>query len=183
MITASPEEPVDQESPARWDLLMYEARILREQRRFDQARHLLNTKIRVRQLGVEQLKQYHFTLAQVSLDLADYAGALAELDAARDLADKTSDQEMLARIRQCSGLVYMRQGKPVLAIEQLRQALQAVESGSMRGFHFRLAVYSQLGSFSTSLATTKKRSRCTSALCNWPRTALPPINWLCSTGI
>ncbi len=154
--TPSPEEPVDQESPARWDLLMYEARILREQHRFEPARHLLNTKIRVRQLGVEQLKQYHFTLAQVSLDLADYAGALAELDAARDLADKTGDQEMLARIRQFSGLVFMRQGKPVLAIEQLRQALQAVENGAMKGFHFRLAVYSQLGMLQHQLGDDKE---------------------------
>lgn len=156
VISASPEEPVDQDSPVRWDLLMYEARILREQRRFDQAKHLLSTKIRVRQLGVEQLKQYHFTLAQVNLDLADYTGALGELDTARDLADKTGDQEMLARIRQFSGMVYMRQGKPVLAIEQLRQALQSVETGSMRGFHFRLAVFSQLGQLQHQLGDDKE---------------------------
>ncbi|MDB5082153.1 MAG: hypothetical protein JWP00_4077 [Chloroflexi bacterium] len=154
--TPSPEEPIDQESPARWDLLMYEARILREQHRYEQARHLLSTKIRVRQLGVEQLKQYHFTLAQVSVDLADYAGALAELEAARDLADKTGDQEMLARIRQFSGLIFMRQGKPVLAIEQLRQALQAVETGVMKGFHYRLAVFSQLGLLQHQLGDDKE---------------------------
>ncbi len=156
VIAASPEEPADQESPARWDLLMYEARILREQHRYDQARHLLSTKIRVRQLGVEQLKQYHFTLAQVNLDLGDYTGALGELDTARDLADKTGDQEMLARIRQFSGMVYMRQGKPVLAIEQLRQALQSVETGSMRGFHYRLAVFSQLGQLQHQLGDDKE---------------------------
>ncbi|MBN9386871.1 MAG: tetratricopeptide repeat protein [Chloroflexi bacterium] len=155
-ITATPEEPGDQDSPARWDLLMYEARILREQRRFDQARHLLSTKIRVRQLGVEQLKQYHFTLAQVNLDLADYTSALAELDTARDLAEKTADLEMLARIRQFSGLVYIRQGKPVLAIEQLRQALQTIETGSMRGFHFRLAVFTELGQLQHQLGDDKE---------------------------
>lgn len=155
-IAASPEEPADQDSPARWDLLMSEARILREQRRFDQAKHLLATKIRVRQLGVEQSKQFHFTLAQVNLDLADYPNALAALDTVRDLADKTGDTEMLARTRQLAGQVYVRQGKPVLAIEQLRQALQAVETGGMRGFHFRLAVFSQLGQLQHQLGDDKE---------------------------
>jgi tetratricopeptide (TPR) repeat protein len=39
----------------------------------------------------------------------------------------------------------MLQGKSVLAIEQLRGALQAIESGVIREFHFRLTVYSNLG--------------------------------------
>lgn len=135
----------EEESPARWDLMITEARVLREQRRYDQARALLTTKVRVRQLGVEQLKHYHFTLAQLYIDLDDTIEALPELETARDLAEKTNDQEMLARVRQLTGQVYMLQGKPVLAIEQLRGALQAIEAGVIKDFHFKLAVYSSLG--------------------------------------
>ncbi len=134
----------EEDSPARWDLMITEARVLREQRRYEQARSLLLTKIRVRQLGVEQLKHYHFTLAQLYLDLDASNEALPELEAARDLADKTSDAEMLARVRQLLGTVYMLQGKPVLAIEQLRGALQAIEAGLIKDFHFKLSVYSNL---------------------------------------
>ncbi len=135
----------EEESPARWDLMITEARVLREQRRYEQARALLTTKIRIRQLGVEQLKHYHFTLAQLYIDLDNTTEALPELETARDLADKTSDFEMLARVRQLTGSVYMLQGKSVLAIEQLRAASQAIEAGLIRDFHFKLAVYSNLG--------------------------------------
>ncbi|MEI6045828.1 MAG: tetratricopeptide repeat protein [Chloroflexota bacterium] len=141
MITVLDEE----ESPARWDLLITEARVLREQHRFEQARSLLITKVRVRQLSVEQLKQLHFTLAQLYIDLGNTTDALPELETARDLADKTSDFEMLARVRQLTGSTYILQGKSVLAIEQLRGALQAIETGLIKEFHFKLAVYSNLG--------------------------------------
>jgi len=135
----------EEESPARWDLMITEARILREQHRYEPARALLTSKIRVRQLGVEQLKHYHFILAQLYIDLDDSTQALPELEAARDLAEKTADGELLARVRQLTGAVYMLQGKPVLAIEQLRGALQAIEAGVIKDFHFKLAVYSNLG--------------------------------------
>lgn len=154
--TLVPDEASDQESPVRWDLLLTEARVLREQHRHDQARHLLHTKVRVRQLGVEQLKQYHFVLAQIHVDLDDSSSALPELETARDLAEKTNDQEALARVRQLSGLIYMRQGKPVLAIEQLRLASQAIEAGTMKDFHFQLAVYSQLGLLHHQLGDDKE---------------------------
>ncbi len=150
------DELTDQESFARWDLLLTEARVLREQRRYEPARHLLSTKIRVRQLGVEQLKQYHFSMAQICMDMDDTAAALNELETARDLADKTGDSELQARLRQLSGQVYMRQGKPVLAIEQLRQALQSIENGAIKDFHFRLVVYSQLGGLHHQLGDDKE---------------------------
>src|SRR5690349_18186730 len=80
----SMEEVSDQEAATRWDLLLAEAKVLREQRRYEPARHLLHTKIRIRQLGVEQLKQYHFILAQICMDLDDTPAALNELEIARD---------------------------------------------------------------------------------------------------
>ena len=152
----SMEEISDQEASTRWDLLLAEAKVLREQRRYEPARHLLHTKIRVRQLGVEQLKQYHFILAQICMDLDDTPAALNELEIARDLAEKTGDSEMLAHVRQLGGLIFMRQGKPVQAIEQMRQALQAIEAGTIRDFHFRLAVYSQLGILHHQLGDDKE---------------------------
>ncbi len=139
------EENPDQDIPARWDLLLLETRLLREQQRYEQALHLLSGRVRVRQLGVEQLKHYHFMLAQLYVDLDDAIEAQFELDVVRDLADKTGDQEMMARARQLSSQVYIQQNKPVQAIEQLRLATQAVEAGTIKDFHFRVAVYNQLG--------------------------------------
>jgi tetratricopeptide (TPR) repeat protein len=150
------DEPGDQDSVARWDLVLCEAKVLREQRRYDQARQLLHNKVRVRQLGVEQLKQYHFTMAQLCIDLDDAQAALSELETARELAEKTGDGEILARIRQLIGLISMRQGKPVPAIEQLRLALQAIEAETIKDFHFRLAVYSQLGVLHHQLGDDKE---------------------------
>ncbi len=150
------EELAEPDALARWDLLLTEARVLREQHRFEQARHLLSTKVRVRQLGVEQLKQYHYALAQLGIDLEDPRAALTELEVARDLAEKTGDAETMARVRQLGGMVYMQQGKPVQAIEQLRLALQAIETGIVRDFHFRLAVYSQLGLLHHQLGDDKE---------------------------
>ena len=159
LISTSPEDVSDQETPARWELLLTEARLLREQGRYEQARHLFSTRVRVRQLGVEQLKQYHFMLAQLYLDVGDIAEAQVELEAVRDLADKTGDGEMTARVRQLTSLVYTRQGKPVQAIEQLRQALVAIEAGTVKDFHFKLAVYGQLGALHHQLGDANEATR------------------------
>ncbi|MEI7555156.1 helix-turn-helix transcriptional regulator [Candidatus Chlorohelix sp.] len=146
----------EQESPARWDLLITEAKILREQRRYEQARNLLTTKVRIRQLSVEQLKNYHFTLATVLVDLDNSSLALPELGVARELAEKTADFEMQAKVRQLTGIVYMLQSKPVLAIEQLRTALQSVENGQIKDIQFQLSIYSNLGILHYQLGDMKE---------------------------
>jgi tetratricopeptide (TPR) repeat protein len=153
VVTVAEEEP---ESPTRWDLMITEAKVLREQRKYESARNLLNTKVRLRQLNVEQLKQYHHTLALIYVDLNDPNHAIPELDSARELAEKTNDQEMLARVRQLMGVIYMLQSKPVLAIEQLRAALQAIENGQLSDFQFQLSVYSNLGILHYQLGDEKE---------------------------
>ena len=145
LLGGSADDTSEQDSPARWELLLTEVGLLREQGQHEQALHILNSRVRVRQLGVEQLKQYHLTLAQLYFDDKDIAETQAELEIVRDLADKTEDQETLARTRHMVGLIYTQQNKPVQAIEQLRLALRAVEAGTIKDFHFRLALYSQLG--------------------------------------
>jgi tetratricopeptide (TPR) repeat protein len=112
--------------------------------------------VRLRQLNVEQLKQYHHTLALIYVDLNDPNHAIPELDSARELAEKTNDQEMLARVRQLMGVIYMLQSKPVLAIEQLRAALQAIENGQLSDFQFQLSVYSNLGILHYQLGDEKE---------------------------
>lgn len=150
-------DPLDQaDSPAKWDVLLTEARILREQANYTQCHHLLSTKIRVRQLGVEQLKQYHFLLAQLSLDQNDYDSALVDLEVVRDLAEKTNDLELLARIRQLLGFIHMKQGRLVQAVDHLRQALQAIELGLIKDFHFKLVVYNQLGALHRQLGDDRE---------------------------
>lgn len=144
------------ESPARWDLLITEAKVLREQHKYEQARNLLNTKMRVRQLTVEQLKQYHFTLALLCVDMDNSASAVPELETARELAEKTGDIETLARVRQLMGIIYMLQSKPVQAIEQLRAALQAVETGLVKDIQFQMGVYSNLGILHYQLGDEKE---------------------------
>lgn len=134
-----------QDIPARWDLFLTEARILLEQNQPEQARHLLYSKIRIRQLNVDYLKQYHFLIAQIGLELGAIDETLDELETARELAEKTGDIELLARCRRLLGTVYIGQGKSVQAIEQLRMALQAIEAGAVKDVHLRLSIYSQLG--------------------------------------
>jgi tetratricopeptide (TPR) repeat protein/DNA-binding XRE family transcriptional regulator len=146
----------DMESPARWDLLITEARLLREQHRYEQARNLLSGKVRVRQLNVEQLKQYHYTLALLYVDLDNTVQAIPELETARELAEKTGDSEMLSRLRQLLGVIFMLQGKPVLAIEQLRAALQIIDSGQLKDYQFQLGVYSNLGILHYQLGDEKE---------------------------
>jgi tetratricopeptide (TPR) repeat protein len=106
---------------------------------------LLLSKIKPRQLTTEHLKQYHYILARLYIDLHDSEAALAELELARELAEKTTDYEALARVRHLIGGVYMFQNKPVQAIEQLRNALQPIEAGLVKDFQFQLGVYSNLG--------------------------------------
>jgi len=134
-----------EDTPSRSDLLLLEARILREQGQSDAARILLQSKIKPRQLNTEQLKLYHYTLARLYIDLHDSEAALVELEVARDLAEKTNDYETLAKVRHLMGGVYMFQNKPVQAIEQLRNALQSIEAGLVKDFQFQLGVYSNLG--------------------------------------
>jgi tetratricopeptide (TPR) repeat protein len=142
--------------PARWDLFLLEARILTEQRKFEQARQLLTSKVRVRQLGIEQLKQYHCILAEIYLNLNDTAGAFNQLENAQNLAEKTGDNETLAQVRRLMGIVYRLQGKPVLAIEQLRLALHSIENDTIKDFHFKLSVYSNLGILQNQLGDNKE---------------------------
>ncbi|HEX2914161.1 MAG TPA: tetratricopeptide repeat protein [Chloroflexia bacterium] len=153
---ATVEETGGSEVTPPLELLMTEARILREQGNPFQARHTLDSKIRVRQLNIEQLKQYHFLLAQICLDLQEFPTTKTELESVRDLAEKTGDLEMLARARQLLGQIYIQQHKPVLAIEQLRQALQAIDSNTIKDIHFRLDVYSQLGALHQQLGDTRE---------------------------
>jgi tetratricopeptide (TPR) repeat protein len=146
----------DHDQPARWDLLLLEARILIEQRKYEQARQLLTAKLRVRQLGIEQLKQYYCTLAEIYLNLNEANSALAQLENAQSLAEKTNDSETLAQVRRLTGIIYRQQGKSVLAIEQLRLALLAIETNTIKDLQFKLSVYSNLGILQNQLGDNKE---------------------------
>jgi HTH-type transcriptional regulator, quorum sensing regulator NprR len=146
----------ESEIPARWDLVLLEARILREQAKYEPAKNLLTTKVRVRQLNIEQLKQYYWVLAQLYLDLNDNINALVQIENAQSLAEKTGDAEVLAQVRRLTGIVYLQQGKSILAIEQLRLALQAIENNTIKDFHFKLNVYSYLGILQSRLGDHKE---------------------------
>jgi HTH-type transcriptional regulator, quorum sensing regulator NprR len=150
------DQTFEADAPPRWDALLTEARILHEQGQNEQSQHLLSTKIRVRQLSTEQLKVYHFLQAQIALAYNDDESALSELEIVRELAEKTGDQEHLARLRQLAGTLYTRQGKIVQAIEQSRQALAAVENGTVRDLHFKLTVYNQLGALHRQLGDDRE---------------------------
>jgi len=142
-VTTGPE--TEPEVFSRWDLVLDDARVFLWQQNPEQARAILQQRIKTRQLSSEQLKLYHFLVACINMDSGDYEEALSEFKSTAQMAHSLGDSEMEARAYHRLGLIYFRQKKYMPTIEALRRANDLIAGLHVREPKFKQQICTALG--------------------------------------
>ena len=127
-----PPSETEQTSKTEWETLLAEVQLnMKHEPRL--GRNLLLSMAKMRQLSTSQLKQYYQLLAECNYTLGDLDSALADFTKDLDLAVRTNDCELLARINNQLGLIHYQKGELKQALEAHQQAATSIEQAAQQG--------------------------------------------------